>query len=268
MINREQVRLEFKKYVNDYNVSDPKIALKIKHTYKVSELCDDIAKSNNMSDSDVDLAWLIGMLHDIGRFEQCRIYDTFNDSLSVDHAKYGCQILFSEKYHDAEMTEKNGGSLIKRFCTDEDYYDVIHDTIHCHNEYKIPEEIEADQRKRMFATILRDADKIDIIRANNETPLEEIYNCTREEVMSSDITDEVLEVVLNHRTVLKALKKTPIDNLAGHISLMYELEHKRSRELAKELGYLETMLNFKSDNDNTNKKLAIIRNEMHKYMKW
>ena len=36
---------------------------------------------------------LIGLLHDIGRFEQVKVYDTFSDIDSIDHADYGVEIL-------------------------------------------------------------------------------------------------------------------------------------------------------------------------------
>ena len=40
-----------------------------------------------MDAADVDLAWLLGMLHDVGRFEQLRRYGTFIDADSTDHAQ-------------------------------------------------------------------------------------------------------------------------------------------------------------------------------------
>ena len=52
--------------------SDEKIKLKIDHTYRVAGLCQRIAESLGLSEPDVDIAWLLGMLHDIGRFEQIR----------------------------------------------------------------------------------------------------------------------------------------------------------------------------------------------------
>lgn len=260
MIDRKKVLEEFAAYVKNYDANDHKIALKIKHTYKVSELCEIIARSlvaekrseNKLDEKDVDIAWLIGMLHDIGRFEQCRIYNTFIDSESVDHAKFGCELLFGEK------------RLIENYTDDEDIYQLVHDAIYYHSVYRIPEEL--DERTAMFTNILRDADKLDIIRANNETPLEEIYNSTKEEVLSSDITDEVMKSFWEHHAVLRSLKKTPIDNLVGHITLMFELVYGKSRELAVSLGYLETMMNFKSNNENTNRKMKEIRDEMHRYL--
>lgn len=251
MIDRQRIKKEFADYVNNYDVKDPKINLKIVHTYKVGELCEIIAKAENVSAEDIDTAWAIGMLHDIGRFEQCRIYDTFIDSESVDHAQFGCELLFGN-------TE-----LIKKFVTDESIYGYIHDAIWYHNVFKIPDTL--DEKTAFFANVIRDADKIDIIRANNETSLTDIYNTTEEELRSCGITKEVLDSFYNHTCVLRSLKKTPIDNVVGHVSLMYELVFNKSKELAKSLGYVDEMLQFKSNNPETNKQFALMRQEIDKY---
>lgn len=253
IIDRKKVKEAFARYVSAYDTSDPKIALKIKHTYKVSELCEEIAASEGLKVEDVNLAWLIGMLHDIGRFEQCRIYDTFNDSESVDHAKFGCELLFGKS------------RIISDYIKFDKYNDLIHDAIYYHSVYRIPEDL--DKRAALFTNILRDADKLDIIRANNETPLEEIYNSTKEEVLSCDITDAVLQGFYEHHAILRSIKRTPVDNLVGHISLMFELVFNKSRELALSLGYLEEMLQFKSNNPKTNQKMAEIREEIMDYLK-
>ena len=39
--------------------------------------------------------------------------------------------------------------------------------------------------------IIRDADKVDILRVNYETPMEEIYNTNREILITEKITDAV-----------------------------------------------------------------------------
>ena len=54
------------------------------------------AISLGLDKADTDLAWLIGMLHDIGRFEQLKNYGTFSDADSIDHAHYGVHLLFDE----------------------------------------------------------------------------------------------------------------------------------------------------------------------------
>ena len=99
VLDREKIRCVFDRYVSKYNAYDPKIKLKIDHTYRVADLAETIANEVRV---DADLAWLCGMLHDIGRFEQVKRYNTFTDALSVDHAEFGADLLF-----------KNG--LIDRF---------------------------------------------------------------------------------------------------------------------------------------------------------
>lgn len=64
-IERERVRETFREYTDAYDATDEKIKLKIDHTYRVAELCERIAKAEQMEKTEVDLAWLLGMLHDV-----------------------------------------------------------------------------------------------------------------------------------------------------------------------------------------------------------
>ena len=96
MKEKDEVRRQFAEYVRSYDAGDPKIALKTAHTYRVAAISEDIAHSLGLHDRDVSIAWLNGMLHDIGRFEQVKRYGTFIDADSVDHAQLGADILFGE----------------------------------------------------------------------------------------------------------------------------------------------------------------------------
>ena len=95
-IDRERVKQAFAQYVRRYNAEDEKILLKIRHTYRVAEISERIAVGLGLSAYDTDLAWLIGMLHDIGRFEQLKQYGTFVDEDSIDHAHFGVDLLFRD----------------------------------------------------------------------------------------------------------------------------------------------------------------------------
>ena len=94
IIDRQRVKEQFASYTRNYDPTDPKIALKIAHTYRVADHCEEIARSLGMNDEDIEIAWLLGMLHDIGRFEQVKRYGTFYDNQSVDHAEFGADLLF------------------------------------------------------------------------------------------------------------------------------------------------------------------------------
>ena len=86
---------QFEQYLNNYDRQDDKIRLKIVHTYGVAELSRRIAERMELTKEDKELAQLIGLLHDIGRFEQLKRFDSFEPGV-MDHAAFGVQILFEE----------------------------------------------------------------------------------------------------------------------------------------------------------------------------
>ena len=116
----------FEKYVAQYDMSDIKIYLKYEHTQKVAEYCKRIAIWLGLCEEDVEIAWKIGILHDIGRFEQVKRYGTFKDALSVNHAQFGADLLFKE-------------GLIQEFEKNEGRYELIEKAIRYHNCYELPD---------------------------------------------------------------------------------------------------------------------------------
>lgn len=252
-IDRDRVEKAFAEYVSHYNEKDEKVKLKIEHTYRVAALCEKIAQSEKLSEEDGLLAWLCGMLHDIGRFEQLKNYGTFIDAESINHALYGAAILFDEGRIRDYLEQPS-----KELC------DFLRKVISCHSEYRVPKEY--DERTRRFADILRDADKIDILKVNVEVPLEEIYNVTTKELVNAEITKEVMESFAEEHATLKSLKKTPVDHVAGHISLVYELVYPISIGIVKEQGYLDRLLDFPSENPRTLEQFAQLRTMIQSYI--
>lgn len=250
-INRQNALEHFADYVKDYNINDEKIKLKIKHTYKVAALCQEIAESIQLSQPDADLAWLIGLLHDIGRFEQLRRFHTFIDSQSIDHAAFGADLLFKD-------------GLIRSFVEDSANDALLENAIRTHNAFRLPSDF--DERTLLFCNIIRDADKIDIMRANVETSLEEIYNVTTEELRNDMISPEVLNSFYKEHATLRKYKKTSIDNLAGLISFVFELVYPYSVREADKQGFIYKMMDFQSDNPKTREQFQIIKKCVHSYL--
>ena len=133
-----------------------------------------------------------------------------------------------------------------------------------HSAYRIPEGL--DEKTQMYCNLLRDADKIDILRVNLDTPMEEIYNVTTEELRTSEVTSEVMQAFDGHHAILRSLKKTAVDHAVGHISLVYELVYPESRAIVKEQGYLDRMMDFPTDNPETKKQFVHIREEMNRFL--
>lgn len=271
-INRKNVINAFAEYVRNYDPSDEKIKLKIDHTYRVAGLCQRIAESLGLSEPDVDIAWLLGMLHDIGRFEQIRRFGTFNDAQSVDHAEFGADLLFKEGlirkfaegyYEECELA-RSGNEEAEQIIKNNEHHNkdtgLLEMAIRQHNKYRVKEDL--TERQRMFCDILRDADKVDIFKVNADIPMEIIYDVTTEELKNGIITKEVLESFYKKETVLKSVRRSAVDHIVGHISLLFELVYKESYRQAKEQGYVYKLLNFKSDVPEVNAEF----DDMRKYV--
>ena len=251
-VNRKKALDAFKNYTEAYDTGDEKVRLKIEHTYRVSGLCEAIARSLELAEEDVDLAWLTGLLHDVGRFEQLKNYGTFIDEQSIDHAAYGAELLFQE-------------GKIRDYAEDASEDALIRTAVMYHSAYRAPELL--DERTERFCHILRDADKIDILKVNVDFPLEEIYNVTESELRDSRITQEVMKCFEEEHAVLKSLKKSAADHVVGHISLAYELVYPASLAIVREQGCLDRLMDFPSRNPETVKQFEKIRERMTRYMR-
>lgn len=139
----------FGRYVAGFYTADPGVdpayRLKEMHTHRVCENLRRIGTAIGLSESDLDLAEIAALFHDIGRFKQFQIHQTFNDKKSVNHARTGIQQLAMHKI-------LNSLTLAERRC--------VLVPIAWHNAFQIPQM--KDDRLMLFTRLLRDADKLDI----------------------------------------------------------------------------------------------------------
>ncbi len=252
MIDRSRAKRVFADYVNGYDMTIGQNQLKVKHTYKVAEISEQIAVDLELSSTDVDLAWFIGLLHDIARFEQNKQYGTFNDLVSVDHGNLGAEILFAD-------------GKIRDFIDDDSCDKIIKTAITFHNKYRVDDGL--DDRTKMFCNIIRDADKLDIFRVNIENSKEDVYEVSEEAFKNAEFSQGIFESFFEEKTVLKQLKKNAVDGLACHLSLVYELVYPQSVAIALKQGYVEQMMNFKSNNPKANEQLKLMSDKLKSYIK-
>lgn len=202
MIDIKHIEDEFIKYTDAFDMSNPNIRLKYDHTFRVCEQSVKICESLGLNEEDTLLAYLIALLHDIGRFEQIRVYNTFNDSKSIDHADFGCKLLFEE-------------GLIRNFIADDKYDDIIKVAIRNHNKYNIEDGL--DERSLLHSKIIRDADKIDIMY--NTVTLGEI----KIDDDNSIISDDVIKEFLSNKCIEHKKKKTKNDSVVMMLSFVFDL---------------------------------------------
>lgn len=250
-IEKEKVKKVFHEYTDHYDLTDDKVRLKVEHTYRVADLCERIAVAEKMSEYEQKLAWLLGMMHDVGRFEQLRRFQTFADAQSVDHAALGADILFHEGH-------------IRDYVQEVDEDTLIETAVRWHSAYRLPEDL--DERTRKFANILRDADKIDILKVNVDFSLEKIDNTTTEKLRHDEISEEVLKSFYEHHAILHSLRKTAVDNVAGHCSLVFELVFPESLRIVKEQDFIWKLLDYQTDNPVTRRQFAGMKEEMERFL--
>ena len=259
MIDRKRAEAAFIAYTSMYDMDNILIRHKVEHTFCVAKNCEQIASSLAMSDDSVTFAWFLGLLHDIGRFEQVRRYGTFIDSVSVDHAEFGADLLFQEK-------------LISEFPVEElqeDELDLLETAIRLHNKLTLPDDL-SEQAKR-FCHIIRDADKVDIFRVIAELPFEQRVGSSKALFQEADeASEEVMDCVRGHRCVPRSLVRTRFEGTISHGCMAFELVFQKSRQQTREQGFLNQVL-ADSDaegkplyNERERAQLGILRDEIEK----
>ena len=229
-MNRERALRAFNDYVEGYDLADISVSLKVAHSYRVAHLAERIAVSVLPQQPNCsDFAWLLGLLHDIGRFEQVTRYGTFKDALSVDHAELGADILFRDGLFDTFISREESHEMRA----------IAEAAIRLHNKLKIPDDL--DFQTRTYAKILRDADKVDIFRVLTEPPYDE------RNFAGLTVRDEVMRCVKEHRCVPRVAQYNELEALISQCCMAFELEYPESRAIVIEQGYLAKLLSHDSE---------------------
>jgi len=138
----------YDEYVDGFRVDGklpPMMELKRIHTAFVVRNAKDIAAGEGFDAETAEVCEAAALLHDTGRYEQLRRYNTFRDSDSVDHARFSYDIV------------KERGWLAG--CP---HAEKILDAVLFHNRRELPEGL--DPLTFAAAHCTRDADKLDIFR--------------------------------------------------------------------------------------------------------
>ena len=153
-------------YVDTYREADGKLPvmmqLKRTHTAFVAENAELIADGEAFTPEEREVALAAALLHDTGRYEQLKRYNTFKDSDSVDHAVFSHDIVKEKGWLD--QVSSFGFQVL------ESGKEVVLKAILYHNRRDLPPEIEQSNNPNnrtllgAAAHTVRDADKLDIFR--------------------------------------------------------------------------------------------------------
>ena len=241
-MDRERARNAFAAYVRPYGTGNPRIALKVAHTVRVSELCDAIARAKGLSNKDVDLAWLCGLLHDIGRFEQLRRWDTFSDQESAPHALIGIEVLFGSGAAGLPepLVAAEHECPLSAFIATRDHDELVRAAVALHSGYRLPAGLGA--RERLLCSLVRDADKIDILRTLRENTVQTVLKVSDQAFLDSGFSEEALAAFHERRCLRREERHSPADYLLGLVAFVFELAYAESRRILRERGYLRAFL--------------------------
>ena len=248
-INLEKAKEEFLIYTKNFDLSNENIKRKQLHSLRVMQISEEIAKNLNLKKEDVELAKLIGLLHDVARFEQYTKYQTYNDSISFDHGDYALKIL-----------EKD----IRKYIQTDEFDEIIKKAIKNHNKYKIEEGL--NSKEELFAKIIRDADKIDILYESGEI----FWKGLEKEIEESKISEEILKSIKEKRLVKRSkdLKYTKVDSVVVNIAFIFDLNFTISYKIIYEKDYINKILNkYDIKDEKTRKEYNEIKEIINNYLR-
>lgn len=253
MIDLQKARIAFKEYLSNFdNQDNPGFNLKVVHTYHVVDNAVMISKKQGLSEEDTNLAALIGILHDIGRFDELKNLKKF-DSVGNDHAMFASKILFEE-------------GLITNFIDTDKYNNIIKKAIENHNKKQIEDGL--SDKELLHAKIIRDADKLDNYRVKQEEKIENIFPGivnSKEELENSLISDNVYNSVMKEECVDIKDRKYPLDYWICVLAFTFDLNFKETLSIVKENNYIDILID-RFNYNNCKEKMNKIRNVLNDYI--
>ena len=146
----ERLRAQYDAYVDEYRGQDGRLPemmqLKLTHTMMVVAAAKQIARDEGFDARTATACEAAALLHDTGRYEQLKLYNTFRDADSVDHAVFSHDIVKEKGWLDGWRDRQ-----------------AILTAVLVHNRREIPVE-GMDALTLAVCRTVRDADKLDIFR--------------------------------------------------------------------------------------------------------
>lgn len=247
-INLEKAKEEFLKYTENYDLEDENIKRKQEHSLRVATISKQIAEKMKLSQKEIALATLIGILHDIARFEQYVRFKNYNVLSDFDHGDYAVEILNQD---------------IRKYIETDEHDEIIKKAIKNHNKYKIEEGLSA--KEEFFAKIIRDADKIDILYESTGI----FWKNQEEKVNKSKLSEKIYNDVMKNKIIKieKDRNYNTIDDMLITLAYTYDVNFKESYEIIQKENYInKTIQRFNFEDAETKEKVMQVINNLNKYI--
>ena len=241
----------FETYLDGYDRGNDKVKLKIIHTYGVVEQSRELAERMKLTEEDTSLAMIIALLHDIGRFEQLKRFDSFEPE-TMDHAAYGVEVLF-------------GDGMIRRFVAGDTWDDIIRTAIAKHSDFTL--EGISDERTRLHAKLIRDADKLDNCRVKLVDDLETFMGAPADEIGAQPISPKVRADALAGRCIFSPDRVTQMDYWVSYLVYFYDLNFRESLDIVGENDFVRKICGrVPYSNPETKKTMEKLQEQLIQYV--
>lgn len=247
MIDIPKAKQELKSYVQNQKIDQPQVTRKLDHIMRVSKISKDLAQKLNLKEEQVDLAELIGLLHDIGRFEQYKKQET---SQKFNHGEAGVKLLQNNQY-------------IRAYLKENQYDEIVLTAIYEHNRYELDRGL--SEEKELFCKIIKDADKIDLIYEGAC-----VYWQNKEEIQKIEngkLSSQMLENFYQYKLADIRNKVSKTDEIIQFTSFVFDLNFSYSLQVIKENNNINKMLDrFSYQIPETKKEMIKVKEIVNKYI--
>ena len=205
----DELEKSFNSYYEAYKRPSNDVLLKYEHSFHVADYMEELAKRMALKEEDIYLAKAIGLLHDIGRFEQLKQFDSFDDKL-FDHADFAVVYLFEEGHIRDFIKKKKNDHIIK-------------EAILNHNKYQIREGL--TKKELLFSKMIRDMDKVDIYYQ---------VGMKYRTAFKDKPSKKVIDIFYNGKSIPSEEVKNKSDRVIQFIAFLNDFNYKESFEILKE----------------------------------
>lgn len=210
--------------------------IKKEHSVRVAEIALLLSDKLEWTEEEKWIAYIIGLLHDIGRFSQLIEFDTFHDEKSVDHAEIAIKILNTTNVFEILNISNK---------------ELVFAAIQNHNKFRIQDGLTGQEL--LHSKLLRDADKLDILRVLTEYYTQRKgsvnHTLTWELQRGTSVSPAVVKEVMAGKMVSKKNVISEMDVKILQLSWVYDLNFRPTFEYLVKNRYLENVYNSLPKND-------------------
>lgn len=247
MLDIEKAKKELIKHVKEQKIDNPKVENKLAHILRVAQISKELATNLQLPKEQVDLAELIGLLHDIGRFKQYKITD---QNKEFNHGEEGVKLLKEDNY-------------LRKYIEEDQYDDIILTAIYEHNRYELTKGLTKEQE--LFSKIIKDADKIDLIYEGAK-----IYWKSPEVTKSIEegkLEPQMLQDFYQEKLADNRNAKSKIDQVLSFISFVFDLNFSYSLQEIRKSGNIDKMIDrFCYKVEETKEEMKKVKEVVNEYL--